>query len=461
MKTRRLKIAMIGAGSISFCPATIADILLSERLKELEMEIALMDIDKRALEVSASFTRKAMEASGRSVRILDTPELDRALDGADFVITAIEVERSHYWSMDFHIPRRFGFRQVNGENGGPGGMFHALRNMGPILHIARRMEVLCPNAWLINYTNPEAKLVEAASKLTSIRTVGVCHGFSMGVEQIARILEMPEESLEIKGHGLNHFGWMTSIREKETGRNLYPEFRRKERETHWLTGWDKFALPRIMLRTYGLWPYPGGNHIGEYIAWSDGLLTSPNVQYFFDPVAEKPWETHQPPKYTCSSCSDSESFRFYASENDREDRYEEHFALGEGRLEASGEYGIPIIEGIVFDLKTVIPSLNMLNNGQMPGVMDRMCVEGPCLADADGVHPVAVEYELPTAINAMINHQGAIHRLLIEAYEEKSRNKLLEAVLLDPTISCYHNAVEMIDEMFRMQKALLPEMSWR
>ena len=102
---------------------------------------------------------------------------------------------THYWSMDFHIPRRYGFRQVYGENGGPGGMFHFLRNLPPLLNIARRMEALCPEAWLINYTNPEAKLVEAVLKLTKIRAVGVCHGFEMGVEQIAKILDRPGHAL--------------------------------------------------------------------------------------------------------------------------------------------------------------------------------------------------------------------------------------------------------------------------
>lgn len=113
--------------------------------------------------------------------------------------------------MDFHIPRRYGFRQVYGENGGPGGMFHTLRNLGPTLHIVHRMEELCPDAWLINYTNPEAKLVEAVCKLTKIHAVGVWHGFDMGVAQIAKMLERKQEELAITGYGLNHFGWITSI----------------------------------------------------------------------------------------------------------------------------------------------------------------------------------------------------------------------------------------------------------
>ena len=135
----KLKIAIIGAGSVSFCPGTLADILLSEPLSKLPVEISLMDIDEQALEVSGKYAQKVVEASGKDVKVSATLDLDKAIDGADFVITAVELDRTHYWSMDFHIPRRYGFRQIFGENGGPGGMFHTLRNLPPVLNIARAM----------------------------------------------------------------------------------------------------------------------------------------------------------------------------------------------------------------------------------------------------------------------------------------------------------------------------------
>ncbi len=457
---KSLKITIIGAGSISFCPATVVDIMLSDSLNRLKIEICLMDINARALEVSQAFALEANKEAGRNVSINSTTDLNKALEGADFVITAIEKERNHYWSQDFHIPRRYGFRQIYGENGGPGGMFHTLRNLGPMLEIAKAMEKICPDAYLINYTNPEAKLVEAIHKLTGIKAVGVCHGFAIGVGQVARILGMPQDKLDVKGHGLNHFGWFTSIRDKSTGQDLYPLLREKEAEGHWLSEWDELGLSRIMLRTYGLWPYPGTNHIGEYIAWSDDFLASSKIQYFFDPVKDKPWETRIPPKFVYSFSSNPTGIDFHTKDNDRELDYQEHFSLRNGKLTRSGEYGIPIIEAIVFDLKEYIPSLNMPNHGTMPGIMEGMCVEGPCLIDKDGIHPIKVD-PLPVAVTAMINHQGAIHQLIIDAFVEQSRNKLLQAVLLDPTVSSYNNAVAMIDEMFQLQKDILPPLKWK
>ncbi len=457
---QRLKLTIVGAGSISFCPPTVEDIMLSDSLNTLDIEICLMDINARALEVSEAFAKKANQIAKRNAKIWSTTDLGNALEGADFVITAIEKERNHYWSQDFHIPRRYGFRQVYGENGGPGGMFHTLRNLEPMLEIARTMEEKCPDAYLINYTNPEAKLVEAIHKLTNVKAVGVCHGFGMGVNQVSYILGIPEEDLEVTGHGLNHFGWITSIKDKKTGKDLYPLFREKEAEGHWLADWDELGLSRIMFRTYGLWPYPGTNHVGEYIAWSDDFLASSKIQFFFDPVKDKPWETRIPPKFVYSFSSNPTGIDFHAKDSDREQDYQEHFALKDGKLRGSVEYGIPIVEAIVFDLKREIPSLNMPNHGTMPGIMEGMCVEGSCVVDKDGIHPVKVE-KLPTAITAMINHQGAIHQLVIDAYVEKSRNKLLQALLLDPTVSSYNNAVALIDEMFELQKDILPPLEWK
>lgn len=456
----KLKIAIIGAGSVNFCPPTLSDILLSDSLNTLPLEVWLMDINGKALSVSAQFAQKALEVSGRkNVKIESTLELDDAIRGADFVITAIEVERENYWSMDFHIPRRYGFRQVYGENGGPGGMFHTLRNLPPMLHIARRMEELCPEAWLINYTNPEAKLVEAINRLTKIRAVGVCHGYEMGVHQMAHILGMKREEIEAVGYGLNHFGWFTSVTEKATGKDLYPLLKEKENECHWLAEWDGIGLSRMMLRTYGLYPYPGTNHIGEYIAWSDEFLASTKIQYFFDPVREHPWETKKTPRFVYDFSSNPTGIDIHDKNLSKDDEYERIFALSDGQLHGSSEYGIPIIEAIVFNLGRHIPSLNMPNKGTMPGIMEDMCVEGPCIIDGDGIHPQKVE-ALPAAITAMINTQGAIHRLVIEAYAEKSKNKLLQAMLLDPTISNYNNAVALIDEMCQRQKEILPPMEW-
>lgn len=454
-KPDKLKIAIIGAGSGTFCPITIQDILLNDRINGVPLEVCLMDIAEKPLMERASFAREVAQALGRAPRITVTTQLEQAVDGSDFVVTAIELRRYHYWSQDFHIPRKYGFRQIYGENGGPGGMFHALRNLGPMLTIARAMERLCPDAWLINYTNPEAKLVEGIAKLTKIKVVGLCHGIGMGIRQLAKMFEVPEEELDVTACGMNHFSWFQSIRSRTTGRDLYPELRDREKRMQWLADWDDFALSRIMFRTYGLWPLPGANHIGEYVAWSDSYLASSQLQYFYDPAEEHPWTTGRTPDFVYSLKHNPTAQPFYVQQEEPT----EQPAVEPGQLRPSHEVGIPLIEAIAFDIETEFGSVNVPNHGNIPGIPDDMVVELPACADGSGIHARQMQ-ELPTAVTEMIRVQGAIHKLVIEAYAEQSRRKLLQALLLDPTISSYNNAVALINEMCEWQKEVLPPLHW-
>lgn len=454
-----LKIVLIGAGSVSFAPPTIRDLLLNERLNSLPLEICLMDIQEAPCKMSQSYAVAVAKKLGRTAKITATTSLERALEGANFVVTAIEKGRYFYWSQDFHIPRKYGSNQIYGENGGPGGMFHTLRNLGPLLEIAHAMERLLPEAWLINYSNPEAKLVEAITRLTSIRCVGLCHGIYMGLEQLSRFLEMPAEDLEVVACGLNHFGWFQSIRHRHTGEDLYPLLREKEHQADWLADWDELALSRVLLRVYGLYPYPGANHIGEYIRWADAFLAGALMQYFYDPLTEDPWKTGRIPEFVYSASSLRERPLFARSESSASSPGEAPFALNVEELTPSHEVGVPIIESIAFDAPRELLAVNLPNRGSIPGLPEDMVVELPARADGAGLHPRQMS-PLPAAITEMIRLQGVIHQLLIEAYVEQSRNKLLQAVLLDPTTPPYHNAVAMINEMCELQKDVLPPLHW-
>jgi alpha-galactosidase len=455
-----LKLTLIGAGSVSFAPPTIRDILLNQRLNSTALEICLMDILEEPLKVSEAYTLSVAQKLNRKVKVTATTHLEQALEGASFVVVAIEKDRYFYWSQDFHIPRKYGSNQIYGENGGPGGMFHTLRNLPPILEIAQAMERLCPEAWLINYSNPEAKLVEAVSRLTQIRCVGLCHGIYMGLEQLSLLLELPMQELDVAACGLNHFGWFQSIRHKTSGEDLYPRLREKERQADWLANWDEIALSRIMLRVYGLYPYPGANHIGEYIRWSEQFLAGALMQYFYDPLTEAPWKAGKIPEFVYSAAHLREKPLFAPSPSSTsEASFQERFSIQVEDFQPSQEVGVPIIESIAFDCRRELLAVNLPNRGKIPGLPDDMVVELPAVVDGNGIHPRQMK-PLPDAITEMIRVQGTIHKLVIEAYIEKSRNKLLQAVLLDPAGSTYRNSVEMINEMCETQKEILPPLYW-
>lgn len=454
-----LKIVLVGAGSREFGPATIRDILLSDALCAEDLEISLMDVGAAALPATQAYAEAVAQRLGRRVAITHTTDLDEALPGADFVVTAIEIKRYYYWAQDFHVPRQHGFRQVYGENGGPGGLFHALRNMGPSLEIARAMERHCPEAWLLNYTNPLTKLCEALTRLSAVRTIGLCHGVFAGKQQLCHLLDLSHDDLEAYASGLNHFTWFQTIKNRQTGEDLYPTLRDRERQAHWLAEWDEIALSRILLRTFGLYPSPGTNHIGEYVRWAEEFLGSSLLQFFYDPADGHPWETGTVPTWIYNLHEHPTDVPLFPQNGLERIKPRVNERDPSGPIEPSGELAIPIIEGVFCGVTQDLAAVNIPNRGALPGLPDDAVVEVPATADRDGLHPRTME-PLPEGILAFLRTQTSINKLLVEAFAEESRNKLLQAVLLEPTTHSYRSAVNLVNDMCRLQEAVLPPLAW-
>ncbi|WP_420633173.1 alpha-galactosidase [Candidatus Palauibacter sp.] len=460
-----VRIVLVGAGSREFGPASIRDLLLSDALCDRGLDIVLVDIDPSELPRTQAYAESVAVRLGRSVSLSATTDLAEALPGAHAVVLAIEIRRYFYWAQDFHIPRQFGSSQIYGENGGPGGLFHALRNMGPAMDVARAMEAHCPEAWLINYTNPLTKLCEAQSRLSSVRVVGLCHGVFHGMEQMARLLELPAERLDARASGLNHFSWFESVRDRETGEDLYPGLRRREREAHWLHDWDEIALSRILFRVFGRYPSPGANHIGEYLGWAREFLGSSLLQFFHDPVQGAPWETGETPTWLYNLGENPTDVPAFPESplprvrNGDDETGGEDEVGATGELTPSGELAVPLLEGVLCGVDTCLDAVNVPNEGYVPGLSEGAVVEVPARADRDGLHPAAME-PLPEGILGLLRTQTTISRLLVDAFAEGSRRTLLQALLLDPTTTSYRTAVHTINEMFRLQGEVLPEMEW-
>ncbi|QNA92371.1 MULTISPECIES: alpha-galactosidase [unclassified Microbacterium] len=446
-----MKVTLIGAGSREFAGKMVRDLLLSAPIAEKGLDIVLMDIAPAPLAEMEAYTRHLIERLGHAATVASTTDLDESVTGTDFVITAIEVNRYHYWSQDFTVPRAHGFRQVYGENGGPGGLFHALRQFGPLLEIARAIERNAPDALFLNFSNPEHKVCEAISRLTSVKVVGLCHGYFYGVRQISALLDMPSEDLELPAAGINHFTWFQAMRDRRTGEDLYPKLRERESTANWVSDWHEIGLSRILFRRFGLWPSPSANHIGEYISWAEDYVPA-QLQYFHDPAEGSPWRPGAPtPEWY---------YEIRFADTDRPFHAPRPDASLEGSLEdspvvSSEELAIPIIEWVACGVERALPAVNIPNRGAIPGLPDEMVVEVPARV-VDG-ELVAVQMdELPEGILAMIRLQGSIHKLLVEAYAEESKAKLLQAILLDPVVDSHNRAVAMLDEFLELQADVLP-----
>ncbi len=452
-----VNVVLIGAGSREFGPATIRDLLLSDALAAEGLEITLMDIDPDTVRASEEYANRLLQKLGRKARLRSTTALDEALAGAQFVVSAIEVRRYHYWAQDFHVPRKYGFRQIYGENGGPGGLFHALRNMGPTVEIARQMTRTCPDALLLNYTNPLTKLCEAVSRLSDVRLIGLCHGVFQGMRQVARFLEMPVEDLSARASGLNHITWFQELRHAGTDEDLYPRLRAAERQAHWLSEWDEIALSRILFRTYGLFPSPGANHIGEYIGWASEFLASAQMQFFYDRRDGDPWKTERVPTWIYNLDAHPTDTPLYPSEPI--EAISPGSAASSDDAQPSGELAIPIIESLAAGVRHHLNAINVRNDGYVPGLPTASIVEVPASSDDAGVRPQTMP-RLPEGVLALLRTQTTINELLVEAYRGRNREALLQAVLLDPVVDSYHRAVDMVNELCDLQKDVLPELNW-
>lgn len=227
--------------------------------------MCLVDIDNNALEAMSIIARKMNEEAGAGLNIEQTTDRSKALSDADFVIISIAVRRNELWKLDFEIPLKYGVKQVIGENGGPGGLFHAMRNIPIILDICRDIEKLCPDALVFNFTNPMTRISMAVNRYTNVSFVGLCHGIIGQLWRLSSVMGVDQENPDAKAAGLNHFTWILDLRFKKTGEDAYPILREK------LKDYDPSFQPlsRKMFETFGYYPSPGDDHIGEYLpfAW--------------------------------------------------------------------------------------------------------------------------------------------------------------------------------------------------
>ncbi len=261
------KIVFLGAGSMSFGLAMFKD-LFSARGELGGSALVLVDRDATSLERMYTLAKAMNDRSGAGLLISRTVDRTGAFRGADFVVSSIAIERNRLWRHDFEVPRKHGVRHTLGENGGPGGLFFTLRTIPVLLEIARDMETLCPNAYFLNFSNPESRIVLALGRYTRIRSLGLCHGIFMGQESVAKILGRRPQAIDVMGAGLNHYQWLLQIRDMESGVDLYPELRQKEKDFD-----PEFQpLSRRLFRAFGFFPSCSDDHIGEYLpyGWEAG-----------------------------------------------------------------------------------------------------------------------------------------------------------------------------------------------
>ncbi len=441
------RIVLIGAGSAQFGYGTIGDILQSKVLEG--SQIVLHDINPKTLAVVADNARAFIAEHQLPFTIEATTNRVEAFTGADFLVNSIEVgDRFELWEQDWRIPQQYGIKQVYGENGGPGGLFHSLRIIPPILDICADAVRICPDATIFNFSNPMSRICTTVTRaFPGIKFIGLCHEIASLREYLPHILGVPYEALEVRAGGLNHFSCILSAKYVEDGRDAYPDIRAKApqffgnmpsldamykyfKETgQWpenpedfsaveTEAWPERRVFKVILEKFGLMPVTSDSHFGEYIPWAYDVTDHRGILDFY---------------------------RFYKG----------YLATIQPKIELSvAERVVPIIEGILTDAGFVEEAVNIPNNGLIADLPDWLVVEVPAVVDKDGLHGVPLG-KLPRGFTGLLLNQAAVHDLTAEAVLNKSKSAALQALLVDPIVNQYDGLEEMLDTMIAYQEKWL------
>lgn len=427
MVNKSIKIVLIGAGSLQFGLGTVGSILNSSVLNGCT--IVLHDINQENLELIKTACVSAVQHQQSRCKIEATTERRKALQGADFIISSIEVTpRFDLWDQDLWIPREEGNKQMMGENGGPGGLFHSLRVIPPILDICADIQEICPDAFFINFSNPMSRICLAIHrKFPKLKVVGLCHEIAFVEEHIPKMLNTPFSNLEFKAGGLNHFGVILEIKYKDSGKDAYPDIRAKaEAYLKSVNMVDGFQLTLFILKTYGFLPYTTDSHYGEYIHWAPEVADYVGVQRFRD------------------------TYREMTLAEGRRIRRLIRKGKGAQLVKADEERAIPIIEGILTDSHHWENSVNLPNTGIISNLSQDLVVECPAIVDKEGVHGIKLG-EYPKGLAALLRYQGSVQELTVEAAICGSKDLVLQALLADPCVERPDQAERIIQRMKEAQ----------
>lgn len=427
--TKKEKIVLIGAGSLQFGLGSVGSIINSEILQG--SIVSLHDINQSNLDLVTQSCKDAIEQKHLDFELESTIDRRKALKNATYIINSIEVgDRFKLWEEDYEIPRRYGSNQIYGENGGPGGLFHALRVIPPILEICEDITKICPDAFVVNYSNPMSRICLAIKrKFPSLNFVGLCHEFPGFVHHYSKILDTPLSNLEMRAGGLNHFGILLAIRYIDKNKDAYPDLRKKAPQyLSNLTGFENDVdLIKYILEKFGYIPYTQDSHYGEYISWAWEKANIEGVRAFYNGYKSVTLKTGK--------------------------QIQKSIKRGKGALlvKPDNERAIPIIEGIITDSNHEEDSVNLPNDDVITNIPRDLVVECPAIVTKKGLKAIKLG-DYPKGLAALLRNQASVQDLVVEAILKKSKDIAFQALLLDPTINNVSKTQEMFEEMIKINQ---------
>ncbi len=414
-------ITFLGAGSVVFTRELLGDILGFPELGGVT--VVLHDIDAERLRTAEAIARATAETLG--VKPVIRTEADRraALQGADYVINSIQVGMHASTVTDIEVPAAHGLRQTIGDTIGIGGIFRGLRTFPVLAGIARDMLEICPDAWLLNYTNPMAMNVAyLAAVAPRLKVVGLCHSVYWTVRGLCEVIDVPFDEVSYWSAGVNHQAWV--LRWERDGQSLYPLL-----DARIAADPDLRRRVRVdMYRRLGYYPTETSEHSSEYVPWY--LHHDAEVARLRIPVGD----------YVRIS---EENLAEYATTRDA-------LLAGEPLTidRDSTEYAPQVIHSLVTGTKRTIFG-NVANAGLITNLPAEYAVEVPCALDELGVHPIAVG-ALPLQCAALNRSFVSVGELTVRAAVDGDPRLVRAAAMVDPNTA----ATLTVDQIWGLCDAL-------
>jgi maltose-6'-phosphate glucosidase len=440
---KKFSITVAGGGS-TFTPGII--LMLLENLDKFPIrQINFYDNDKERQQQIADACEIIIKEKDPEITFLATTEPEEAFVDIDFVMAHIRVGKYAMREKDEKIPLKYGV--VGQETCGPGGIAYGMRSIGGVLEILDYMEKYSPNAWMLNYSNPAAIVAEATRKLRpNSKILNICD-MPIGIENLmAKILGLPSrKDMTIRYYGLNHFGWWTDIRDKE-GNDLMPKLKEHVKDY----GYDLAKNE--------------GQHADE--SWQSTFRkakdvyavdpdTLPNtyLKYYFYPQDEV---EHTDPNYTRANqvMDGREKFIFSQCNRIAELGSTEGSEL---EIDEHASYIVDLARAIAYDTQERM-LLIVENNGAIQNFDPTAMVEVPCIVGFNGPEPL-VQGTIPRFQKGLMEQQVAVEKLVVEAWEEHSYQKLWQAITLSRTVPNARVAKQILDDLMEANKEYWPELN--
>ncbi len=430
-----VKITLLGAGS-GFTQPLFTDILNITGLDN--GIIGLVDIDPQRLDVNVRLMNRILELMGKkNWKVEASTNRKDILKGTDYLISTIEVSGTQCVKFDNSIPNKYGIDQCIGDTIGPGGIMKALRTLPVFIEILKDAKRYCPQALIMNYTNPMSMMTLGSVRTTDQPFVGLCHSVQGTSRHLAGMMGIPYEELKWRCGGINHMAWFTELSWK--GKDAYPILRAamEKKKTYEL---DPIRFE--MMKEFGYFVTESSGHFSEY------------VQYF----RKRPdlIKKYCRKDYLGGSGFYSKTWPTWRKDTDKRRRLmadgKQEISLGRGH-----EYASDIIEGHLFDRqKTIYASVP--NTGLIPNLLQTGVVEVAVLVNKQGYTPTWFG-PLPEQVAALCRSNMAVFELCVQGVLNQDRESVIHAMMLDPlssAVCCPAEIRKMTEELFNAEKDYIP-----